>query len=122
MATVVTPHNMDEVIDLIKYTSRHPQIRYFQVRRISTDTRFEELKEDIASFEVLEKKIKNRFKKIKEYELAPIYDIFGVQTVFWKTIATSANSLNYFSNGVVSDEYFIIEGYLKNKNQSEVKK
>jgi len=29
-------------------------------------------------------------------------------------VGTTANSLNYFVNGVVSDEYFIIEGYEKN--------
>jgi len=47
-----------------------------------------------------------------EYESATSYNIHGVSTSFWKTVATTANSMNYFTNGIVSDEYFIIEGYL----------
>lgn len=38
-----------------------------------------------------------------------------MEVVFWRTIKTSVNSLNYFIDGVVSDLYFVVEGYLKNR-------
>jgi len=117
VTTVVTTHNVDEVLDLIKFVSQYPQIQYFQVRRISTDTRYDAMKPHIDAFEELFEKVKKDFKQIGEYELAPIFDIYGVKTVFWKTVETSVNSLNYFSNGVISDEYFVIEGYLKCKDK-----
>ena len=117
VATVVTTYNVDEILDLIKFISKYPQIRYFQIRRISTDTREEELREHIEIFEEFYERVRKEFPQVGEFEKAPILDIFGVKTCFWRTVATSVNSLNYFSNGVISDEYFIIEGYLKNKDK-----
>ena len=43
------------------------------------------------------------------------YDIFGMPVTFWRTIKTSANSMNYFTDGTISDSYFVVEGYLKNR-------
>lgn len=117
VATVITEHNVKEILNLIKFVSKYPQIKYFQIRRISTDTRYREFRKPINLFDELLEKIKKRFKQIGEFELAPIFDIYGVKVVFWKTVETSVNSFNYFSNGVISDEYFIVEGYTKNKNK-----
>jgi molybdenum cofactor biosynthesis enzyme MoaA len=117
VATVVTQHNADEILDLIRFVSKYPQVQYFQVRRVSTDTRFEQLKDDIAAFDaLLENVIRPHFLQTGEFELAPLFDIHGVEVSFWKTVETTANSLNYFSNGVISDEYFIIEGYNKHRD------
>ncbi len=117
VATVVTTYNVDEILDLIKFVSKYPQIRYFQVRRISTDTRYDEMKEHIEAFENFYEKIKQKFPQVDEFEKSPILDIYGVRTSFWRTVETTVNSLNYFSNGVISKEYFIIEGYLKYKEK-----
>ena len=47
--------------------------------------------------------------------MAEIFNVYGKDVSFWSTVETSVNSLNYFTDGVCSDEYFIVEGYLKNK-------
>jgi hypothetical protein len=44
---------------------------------------------------------------------AEIYQYRGIDVVFWKTTETTSNSLNYFTDGTISDEYFVVEGYLK---------
>ena len=44
-------------------------------------------------------------------------NIYDKPVVFWRTIKTSVNSLNYFTDGTVSDEYFVVEGYLKNRKK-----
>jgi molybdenum cofactor biosynthesis enzyme MoaA len=114
VATVFTKYNAEEIFDLIKFVSNYPQVRYFQIRRISTETRYESLKEHIELFDKFLLDVKSKFEQVGSFELAPKFKIYGVETLFWKTVETSINSLNYFSNGVVSDEYFIIEGYKKN--------
>jgi hypothetical protein len=57
-----------------------------------------------------------------EYENAKIIKgVYPIDVVFWETVSTTANSMNYFTNGVISTEYFIIEGYLKNSRETITK-
>lgn len=116
VATVFTLQNKDEILNLIKFVSNYPQVKYFQIRRISTDTRYNSLKEHIEAFELfIDEVIKPNFKQIGTYEKSHIFDVYGVPTTIWRTVQTTANSINYFSNGVISKEYFIIEGYKGNR-------
>lgn len=34
-----------------------------------------------------------------------------MEVVFWRTVKTTTNSFNYFTDGTFSKEYFIVEGY-----------
>ncbi|GAG80842.1 unnamed protein product, partial [marine sediment metagenome] len=43
--------------------------------------------------------------------------LFGKEVNFWRTVETNINSYNYFTDGTISDEYFIVEGYLKNVSE-----
>lgn len=38
----------------------------------------------------------------------------------WRTVETSVNSINYFTDGTISDEYFIVEGYLKENDEKVI--
>lgn len=118
VATVVTRQNKDEVLDLIEFTSRYPQIKYFQVRRVSTETRFDRLRGDILAFEELLEEVRGKgFSQSGDFEKAPIFNIYGVPVTFWRTVETSVNSINYFTNGVMSDQYFVVDGYKKSQRQ-----
>jgi len=112
IATVVTKQNQYEMLQLINY-ARTLKPDYFQIRRISTDHRYSELREHIIAFDEVKAVIASQFPLVSSYEGAPIYDANGLKVVLWETVRTSANSINYYSNGVISDEYFIIEGYEK---------
>lgn len=114
VAIVVNRYNVSEFFDIVKFISRFPNVRYIQVRRISTDTRYDLLAQDIKVYENFYNRIKKDFPQSGEFHLSQRHDIFGKPCYFWRTVETSANSLNYFTDGVVSDEYFIVEGYLKN--------
>jgi molybdenum cofactor biosynthesis enzyme MoaA len=116
---VICEQNVGEVFGLLKFLSNYP-LKYIQLRRISTDTRMDEMKPHIECFENLAKYIENNFKRVSEHEKAPIYDIYGKDVVLWRTVETTANSLNYFTDGTISEEYFIIEGYLKNFSKGKV--
>ena len=117
ISIVLTRYNISEFWNLIKYLSTFPNIRYIQIRRISTDTRYEELREDIEAYENFYYDFVRNAIPIKTYEGAPVFKFYGKEIVFWRTVETTANSLNYFTDGTVSDEYFVIEGYLKYKNR-----
>jgi len=120
VAIVVNRYNLKEVFKMVKFLSKYPFLSYIQLRKIATDTRYELLKEDMEGFKKLEKEIAGKFKKVGGFEGAEIFLIEGKECVLWKTVDTTVNSWNYFSNGVYSDNYFIIEGYLKNKHKSIV--
>jgi len=114
IAIVLNRYNANEFFDLLKFISKFKNVRYVQVRRISTDTRYKELKEDIEIYEKVFEYVCKNFPFIGRFYLAEQFEIFGMQVNFWRTVQTSINSYNYFTDGTISKEYFIVEGYLKN--------
>lgn len=113
VSIVLNRYNYPEFYALLEYIAQFKNVKYIQVRRISTDTRYDELKEDIILYEKVFKEVKSHFKQIGSFYLAEQFEIFGKEVNFWRTTETSVNSLNYFTDGTVSDGYFIVEGYLK---------
>jgi dipeptide/tripeptide permease len=78
-----------------------------------------ELSEDITKYEEFYNDFLKTNKQKGDYCLGQKFELFGKEIVFWRTVETSCNSLNYFTDGTVSDEYFIVEGYLKNMGKNE---
>lgn len=115
ISIVLNRYNVDEFDDLVKFSAKFPNVKYIQVRRISTDTRMELLQEDIDLYEEFYNDFKNKHKQTGEFYLAEQYQMYGKEVNFWRTVETDCNSLNYFTDGTCSDEYFIVEGYLKNQ-------
>lgn len=113
---VITRCNVHEFFPLINFLSKFPNIKYVQARKVSTDTRQELLEPDAIVYEKLYTQISKSFPLIRKlWGDAEEYDIFGTKVCFWRTAKTDINSINYFTNGVISEEYFVIEGYLNNK-------
>lgn len=117
VAIVVNRYNIDEFFDLVKYISKFDNVSYIQARRISTDTRYAEMEEDIKLYEELYNKVKKEYPKLRDFYSAEIFEIYGKEVCFWRTVQTTVNSINYFSDGTLSEEYFVVEGYLKNMNK-----
>jgi len=117
VAIVINRHNRHEILDLMTYISKFKNVRYIQLRRISTDNRFDEHEIDLQAFEDFYKQFISTHEVKATYESAEIYEHNGMPVSFWRTVETSANSFNYFTDGTVSDEYFVVEGYLKYRNQ-----
>lgn len=114
VSIVINRFNCDEIYELMNYISTYHNVKYIQLRRISTDTRIKLLQKDIDLFEEFYKNFSSTHGIKSEYCGAPIYTYKGIDVVFWRTVETTANSLNYFTDGTISDEYFVVEGYLKN--------
>ena len=114
VSVVLNRCNESEFFDLMRFLSEFPQIQYVQIRRVSTDTREDLLAPDMAAFERVYSKVREVFPMKSRFVTdAEEYDIYGMSTVFWRTVKTSVNSLNYFTDGTISDMYFVVEGYLK---------
>jgi molybdenum cofactor biosynthesis enzyme MoaA len=118
---VIGRYNQSEFFDMVRFIKQFSNVPYIQIRKISTDTRLDLLQPDMDAFETLYAWVKKVF-PIKErlWGDAETYDILGVNVNFWRTIKTTVNSYNYFTDGTISPEYFILEGYLKNKQSKSV--
>lgn len=114
VAIVVNRFNKDEVIDIIEYLSTIKEVKYIQARRISTDTREDLLIRDVEIYEELFQKVREQYGVYETFYGAERIKMFGKETCWWRTVETSANSLNYFTDGTISDNYFVVEGYKNN--------
>jgi len=116
---VINRLNSSEFLDIVRFVAKYPNVRYIQARRISTDTRQDLLLPDVLEYEKIYVSLKHTFTMKGTYYLAEIYEMYGKDVCFWRTVKTSVNSYNYFSDGTISKEYFIIEGYLKSVKGKE---
>jgi molybdenum cofactor biosynthesis enzyme MoaA len=116
VSIVLNRCNRFEFWELLRYIKQFPNVKYVQVRRVSTDTRVEELVPDMIAYEEVYTQVRQIF-PIKEqlWGDADVFDIYGMDVVFWRTVKTTINSYNYFTDGTFSDLYFVVEGYLKNQ-------
>jgi MoaA/NifB/PqqE/SkfB family radical SAM enzyme len=119
VAIVVNRYNKNEFFNILQYLSKFKNIKYVQARRISTDTRYEMFKEDLAVYEDLYDQVQVNWKDhyLGDFYHAQQYNMYGLQVNFWRTVQTSVNSINYFSDGTLSDNYFVVEGYKQNYNK-----
>ena len=102
---------------ILKFLEPFKHLRYVQIRRVSTDTRFAQLRPDVEAYERVWKHVDYCFGPPVRtlWGDADVYQIYGHEVVFWRTVKTSINSYNYFTDGTCSKEYFVVEGYLKNR-------
>ncbi len=123
VSIVITKYNYRDIVYMLGFLRAFKfniNFKYVQIRRISSDNRCELMKPHQEVYEIVKRYFLMMYPKRsleKVYERAPIYTVNGLDICLWETVNTTANSLNYFPNGVISDEYFIVEGYLKNKDK-----
>lgn len=109
---VITKYNIHEFFENMLFLSKYNPL-YIQIRKISTDYRQSIVKDDREIYEKLKALCIQKYAKIGEYYTATILNIFGSSVIFWATTETSINSYNYFIDGTISKEYFVVEGYEK---------
>jgi MoaA/NifB/PqqE/SkfB family radical SAM enzyme len=111
ISIVVNRYNIGEFYDLVKFVGQFPNVQHVQARRVSTETRRDELERDLRIYEALYADVQKRFPQVSEFYGAPIHDIDGVKVTFWRTVKTKIGSLNYFTDGTISGDYFVVKGY-----------
>lgn len=111
ISIVINRHNVDEFFDLVKFISQYDSVKYIQARRICTDTREDFLIEDVHAYERLFAEVAATHPETRKFYGAECFELFGKEVTFWRTVKTSIGSLNYYSDGSFTDDYFVIEGY-----------
>jgi len=121
VSIVLNRYNVKEMPALLWYLAKFDNIKYIQVRKISTDTRLEELQIDRDIYEKFYKEEildhvypLGRIYAMYDFYGATAYDIFGKEVIFWSTVETCIDSFNYFTDGTISNKYFVVEGYQNN--------
>lgn len=113
VSTVLNRYNKDEIHSLLKYISKFDNVKYIQVRRICTDTREEFLLPDVHAYEEVFEQVKKDFPLVGDFYNAEVFSMYGKEVCFWRTVKTSIESYNYYTDGTINDEYFVIEGYMR---------
>lgn len=113
ISIVLNRHNETEFMDLLKYSCSFENVKYVQVRRICTDTREKFLIEDVHVYERVFEEVKKNFPLVGYFYNAEVFEMFGKEVCFWRTVKTSIESFNYYTDGTINDEYFVIEGYMR---------
>lgn len=113
VSIVLNRHNEAEFPELLKYAASFPNVKYIQVRRICTDTREEYLYPDVEVYERVFERIKAANPVIGYFYNAEVFRLYGKEVCFWRTVKTSIDSFNYYTDGTINDEYFVIEGYMR---------
>ena len=120
VSVVVCTHNHDEIEDIISFCSTYRSVQYVQLRRISTDHRTEELKDHARSHDELSERLLNKYGEHgKLWGNSEVMTINGLQVVLWRTTQTTISSINYFIDGTISDNYFIVEGYERERDNHD---
>jgi molybdenum cofactor biosynthesis enzyme MoaA len=112
-AIVLNRYNQHEIYEILNYLAT-TNVDYIQVRKVCTDNRLSEHETDMVAFEMWAERFNHLMGgPIEKFEDAPQYVWAGKKVSVWRTVGTSVNSLNYFTDGTLSNQYFVIEGYSK---------
>lgn len=113
MSVVLNRYNRPEFWALLQYISKFPNVKYIQVRRICTDTREEFLIDDVRAYEQTFTDVESAHPVVGHFYSAEIFRLYNKDVCFWRTTKTSIDSFNYYTDGTINDEYFVIEGYMR---------
>jgi hypothetical protein len=114
---VLNRYNRHEMYELLNYLAT-TNVDYIQIRKVCTDTRLAQHEPDMAAFEEWVAEFDRMAGGPTEmFEDAPQYRWAGKKVSVWRTVGTSVNSLNYFTDGTIgATDYFVVEGYVKANN------
>lgn len=113
VSIVLNRYNEGEFMSLLEYACGFGNVSYVQVRRICTDTREAFLIDDVRVYERVFEQVKQAFPLVGHFYNAEVFRMFGKDVCFWRTVKTSIESFNYYTDGTINDEYFVIEGYMR---------
>jgi molybdenum cofactor biosynthesis enzyme MoaA len=112
VSIVLNRHTRD-LFPMLDFLALFPNVKYIQLRRVSTDHRENTLYKDQRRFDSVLHTFRTFGTHTRDFCGAPCFEWKGKEVVFWATVETTVNSYNYFTDGTWSKEYFVVEGYEK---------
>jgi molybdenum cofactor biosynthesis enzyme MoaA len=113
VSIVLNRYNRAEFWALLQYISKFPSVKYIQVRRVCTDTREEYLIDDAKAYDQTFTEVADNHPVTGYFYSAEMFRLYNIDVCFWRTMKTTIDSFNYYTDGTINDEYFVIEGYMR---------
>ena len=113
-AILINRYNKEQVLSLINTLIENDKdLSYIQLRQMCTDYNQDFYEPDIKAFDYVENLIKtcDDFKCIRNLFGNDCYSYKGKEICMWKPLSSDVNSFNYFIDGKISTNYFVIESY-----------
>lgn len=114
ISIVVNRYNEKEIPDILSYLSKYKDaISYIQLRKVYKYNQEDEI--DAQSYKNVTEWIQKDFKKTGNYFESEIYDYNGIQVSLWNDVfrKESIQSINYFTDGIISTNNLLIPAYEK---------
>lgn len=119
ISIVINKYNYKEIPDMIDKLSKYSNsITYIQLRKVYKYYNKIE-KEEIDAFEYIKNWLLKETKLKKMYYESKVYDYNGVEVSLWENVFDINNiqSINYFTNGLISNYNLLIPIYEEDKNE-----
>ena len=119
ISIVINKYNYKEIPDIIDKLSKYSNsITYIQLRKIyKYYNKIEQ--EEINSFEYIKNWLLKETKFKKMYYESKVYDYKGIEISLWENVFDIKNiqSINYFTNGLISKNNLLIPIYEEDNNE-----
>lgn len=114
VSIVVNKFNKNEISHILDYISTKKCISYVQLRKIyKYDKQISQ--DDMDSFEYIKNELRTNHELIGNYYESQIFNHQGLQVSLWEDVfkRSSIQSVNYFTNGLISTNTLLIPAYEK---------
>lgn len=111
VSIVVNRYNKNEIFDML-HQLRPFNLRYVQLRQCYKYYDDADVQPDIDAFNEVVSKLES-FPIKGQFKESIIYDVDGLDVSIWRTVfkKESISSSNYWTNGVITENNLLVEGY-----------
>lgn len=117
ISIVIVKENYQEIEEILDFLSKQKCISYVQIRKRYNYYNKEDCILD-EPFTYVKNFIEKNSKKVSDYFESPIYKYKDLNVSLWFDVfkKESLNTLNYFTDGVLTENNLLVEGYEEDNN------
>lgn len=121
VSIVVNRYNEKEIPDALEKLSKYKCIDYVQLRRVY---KYEGVADEDIYYDRVVDDVKANGEKCGNFFESEIYNYKGVKVSLWSDVfkKESVSSINYFTNGLVSDHNLLVPAYENKEGAIDMKK
>ena len=117
VSIVITKYNVEDANKLIdEIRDRKLKVRYVQLRKVYRRVPIDG-DENQMIFDRIKKDFSSKYRKVGGYFESDMFDVNGVTVSFWEDVFCIKNvkSVNYWINGVETENSLLVDGYVEGR-------
>ena len=117
VSIVITKYNVEDANKLIdKIRDRKLKVRYVQFRKVYRRVPIDG-DENQMIFDRIKKDFSSKYHKVGGYLESDMFDVNGVTVSFWEDVfcINNVKSVNYWINGVETENSLLVDGYVEGR-------